>query len=90
MRVAHRLARLDAEQDFLRARIGVRQVMAIVGRDQRNSRFLRKAHDLGIYALLDFQPLILNFEVEIVFAENIPQTIGRLARLIGFSSTSPS
>ena len=41
MRVAHRLAGLNAEQDFLRPGIRVSQIMAIVGRNQGNAGLFR-------------------------------------------------
>ena len=83
MRIAHRLARLDAEQDFLGARVGVRQIVAIIRRDQRNSRLARQAHNFRIDALFDFQALVLNLQKKIPFAENIAQAVRGFARLIG-------
>ncbi len=40
--VAHRLASLDAQQHFMRPRVFLRDVVAIVGGDHRHSQFLRQ------------------------------------------------
>src|SRR5207245_7790050 len=76
VRVAHGLAGLNAQQNFLSVRIFVMQVMAIVGGDQRNTGFFREANEFGVHALLDLHALVLNLKKEIAFAENIPQAVG--------------
>ena len=58
--------------------------MAVVGGDQRNAGFFRQPHQVAIDARLDFQPLVLHFEEEIAFAENIAQAVGVRARLVVF------
>src|ERR1700730_2556182 len=67
MRIAHGLACLNAEQDFLGSSIGVSQVMAVIGGDQRNACFPRETDDFRIDALFDFQALVLNFPKVISF-----------------------
>ena len=70
--IAHGLAGLNAQQDFLRVGIVVMQIVAVVRRYQRNSGLLRQSHQIRVHALLDFEALILNLEKEIIFSENVP------------------
>ncbi len=60
MRIAHGLAGLDAQQNFLGVRVGVFQVVAIVGGHQRNAGFFRETHEVRIDGPLDIQALVLN------------------------------
>ncbi len=82
--VAHGLAGLDAEQHFLSVSVFVMKVMTIVGGDERYTGFFRKTDQFAVDIFFDRQPLILNFEEEIAFAEHIAQTVSILARLIVF------
>jgi hypothetical protein len=84
MRVAHRLAGLNAEQDFLRVRVGVPEVVAIVRGDQGDAGLARQTDDFGVDALFDFEPLVLNFEEEIVLSENVAQAVRCFASLVRF------
>src|SRR5258707_792180 len=83
MRVAHGLAGLNAEQNFLSARVGVGEVVAIIGRDERNSGFTREADDFRIDALFDFESLILDLQEKVSLAENIAQAVRGFASLVG-------
>ena len=83
MRIAHRLAGLNAEQDFLSVRIGVCQIVAIVRGDEGNSGFTREADDFRIDALFDFQSLILDFQKKVSLAENIAEAVSGFAGLVG-------
>ncbi len=58
------------------------QIVAIVGGDQRDSRFAREADDFRIDLLLDFQSLVLNLQEEIPFSKDVAQAISGFARLI--------
>ena len=58
------------------------QIVAIVGGHQRDAGFFREADEVLIDALFDFQALVLNFQEEIPFAENIAQPVGVFARLV--------
>ena len=91
MRVAHGLAGLNAQQDFLRVRVVVMQIVAIVGGHQRNSGFFRQPHQFRVHAFLDFQPLILNLQEEIVLCRKY-RAAGRhsLCAWSYFSSTTAS
>src|SRR3984957_10588624 len=82
--IAHCLAGLDAEQDFLSVRVAVMQIVAIVGGNERDAGFFGEPDEVFVYALLDFQPLVLNFEKEITFSENVLETISILSRKIEF------
>ena len=82
MRVAHGLAGLDAEQDFLSVRVFVVEIVAIVGGDKGDAGFLGEADELAVDALFDGQALVLNFEEEIAFAENVAEAVGVFAGLV--------
>ncbi len=82
--VAHRLAGLNAQQNFLGVRVFVMQVMAVVGRHQRNPGLFRKPHQMRIHTLLDLQSLILNLQKEILFSKYIAQAVCILASAIVF------
>ena len=84
MGIAHGLAGLDAQQDFLGVSVVVVEIVAIVGGDQRNARFLGQAHEVAVDALFDFEALVLNFEKEISFSKNIAEAVGVFARLVKF------
>ncbi len=75
VRIRHGLAGLDAHQDFLRASVGLRQVVAIVGGDQRDAAFPREPHQFPIEGLVDVQALVLHLEKKIAFAEDVLETM---------------
>ena len=64
--VVHRLAGLDAEQDFVRAGVLFAEVVGIVGGDEREAGFLREAVELGGEALVLFEVVVLDFEEEVI------------------------
>ena len=82
--VAHGLAGLNAHQDFLSVGIGLREVVAVVRGDQRDAGFFREAHEVAIDADVLLETLVLHFEEEISFAENIAQAVGAFLGLIVF------
>ena len=69
--VAHRLAGLDAEQDFVGARVFLAQVVGIVGGHQRQAGFLREAVQLRREPAVLLQVMVLHFEEEVVAAEDV-------------------
>ena len=69
--------RLDTHQHVLGACIGLRDVMTVVGGHKGNSRLSREPHQLRINALLLGNPVVLNFEEEIAFAEDVSQVVSR-------------
>src|SRR5258708_30247365 len=56
------------------------QIVAIVGGDDGDAGFLGEPHEVFVYALLNFQALVLNFEEKVAFAEDVAEAIGVLAR----------
>ena len=69
------------------ARVAAMQVVAIVGRDQRQAG---GAADLAQRIVeRRVQAVVLQFEIEAVL-ENVRVTLGRLARLVGPPRTKPS
>ena len=73
------LAGLNAEHHILRVGIVLTEIVAIVGRDQRDAEFLLQLHEVGLDARLLRQALVLNFEIEISFAENVAKGNGGFA-----------
>ena len=85
--IGERLAGLDAEQDFVGARVAAMQVVAIVGGDQRQAG---GAADLAQRVVeRRVQAVVLQFEVEAVL-ENARVALGRLARLVDAPRAQPS
>ena len=82
IRIAHGLAGLDAEQNFLGVSVVVMKVVTIVGGHERDAGLFRKTDQFAIDVFFDRQSLVLNFEEEIAFAENVAQAVSILARLI--------
>ena len=84
MRVAHGLAGLDAEQDFLSVSVVVVEIVAIVGGDEGDAGFFGETNELRVDALFDGEALILNLEEEIAFAEDVAEAVGVFAGLVEF------
>ena len=71
VRVVHVFIGLDAEQHVLGGSILPFHVMDIVGDNQLHAVFFRKDMQLPVDGPLFFQVVVLHFQKEIVFAENI-------------------
>src|ERR1035437_3049986 len=69
--VAHGFAGLDAEQDFVRAGVVAAQIVRVVGDHQRRAGFRRQPVDRRYQALVLFEVVVLDFEEEIAFAEDV-------------------
>ena len=82
LRIGHGFAGLNAEQHFLGASIGAREVVAIVRGHQRDATLAREPHEMAIHRAIDLEALVLHFEEEIAFAENIAQPIGGVASIV--------
>ena len=54
-------------------RVAVVEIVAVVRGDERNAGFLGEADKIPVDALLDFETLVLNFEEEIAFAEDVAE-----------------
>ena len=78
--IVNGLASLDAEHHVLRMSIFFTKVVAVIGRNQRQAHIFFKPEQSGMNAVLHRQALVLNFEIEIVFAENVAMSGGRVAR----------
>ena len=74
------LAGLDAQHDVLRVGVVFAEIMAVVGGDQRQAEIFFQLEEAGMDAVLHLQPLILDFEKEVLFAENIGESAGGRAR----------
>src|SRR5438270_4524622 len=57
-------------------------VMAVVGGDERNAKFFFQPQQVRTNLLLEREPLILNLEKEVVFAEDVAIGGGRVPRRI--------
>ena len=79
VRVRHGLAGLDAQQDFVRAGVVLAQIMRIVGGDQRNAGVGRQAIDQRQHARVLLQAVILQFQEEILLAEQVGVFVGQAA-----------
>ena len=81
VQVGHGLAGLNAQQNFVRARVGLAQVVGIVGGHQRDagvgSQAMHQRHDFGV----GLQAVILQFEEEILGAEQVGVFVGDAARV---------
>ncbi len=71
VRIGHRLPRLDAKQDLVRPYVIVRQVMRVVGSDQRNTCVSRESLDLAHDDPILVKAMVLQFEEEVLFPEHV-------------------
>ena len=74
--VANGFAGLDAEHDVLGVGVVFAEIVAVVGGDQRQAEIFFQLEEAGMDAVLHFQALILNLEIEILFAENVGEGSG--------------
>ena len=77
--IVDRLAGLDADHHVLRVRVIFAEVVAVVSRDQRQTEILFELQQVRLNALLVGNALVLNFEIEITFAEDVGEGRGGLA-----------
>ncbi len=80
--VVNGLAGLDAQHDVLGVGVVFAEVMAIVGGHQRQAKIFFQLEEAGMDAVLHLQTLILDFQKEVFFAENIGERSGGRARSI--------
>ena len=74
------LASLNADHYVLRVRVVLAQIVAVVGRHQRNAEFLLQLQQVGLDPLLFRDTLVLDLEIEIPFAEDVTEGNGGIAR----------
>ena len=80
--IGHGFAGLDAHQNFVRAGVFAAQVVGVVGGDERDAGFDGEAIDLRDEALVLFEAVVLNFEEEIVFAEDVAIGVSEAAGIV--------
>ena len=73
------LPRLDAHHDILRVGVVLAEVVTVVGRHQRQAEVFFQPEQAGMNPAFLLETLILNFQEEILRAENIAIGGGRLA-----------
>ena len=81
-RIAERLPRADAEQDVVRVRVGLTQVMHVVGADQRKLQIARDRGKSRVDGALLLDAVPLHFEEEIVRPQNVAVGGGRRDSLL--------
>ena len=69
--VVDRFAGLDADHHVLRVRVVFAEVVAVVGRDQRQAEIFFQLERSGWMRCSSRQALVLNLEKEIALAENV-------------------
>ncbi len=79
-RILDGLARLYADHHVLGVGVLFAEIVAVVGRDQRNAGVLAQAQQVGADLVLLLQALVLNLEEEILCAEELAEEAGSLAR----------
>ena len=82
VRIGHGLAGLNAQQDFMRARVVLAQIVRIVGGHQRNAGVGRQAIDQRQHARVRLQAVILQFQEEILRAEQVGVFVGHALGLV--------
>src|SRR5579885_2152719 len=85
--VRHRLSGLDAEQDLVRLGVAAMEVVAIVGRDYRQSDLARDVAQRVIDWRM--QAVVLKLDIEAI-AESLRIPFGSLARLVHPALPEPS
>src|SRR6185437_4859451 len=71
VRILNALAGLNAHHHVLCMRVVLAEIVAVVGRDQWNTEIFLKPEQAGMNSVLHLQALVLNFEEEILPAENV-------------------
>ncbi len=80
---------VDAQHGVLRAGILGAHIVGIVGGEQRGVQLLRDLQQVVGHLLFDVQPVIHEFDIEIVASEDVLQFAGRAQRLVELPQTQP-
>ena len=83
VRVLERVARLDAEERLVRARVLVPEVMHVTRRDGRYAALRRELLEQRIDALLDVEVRVLQLDVDVVLAEDRGEPVELAFRVVG-------
>jgi hypothetical protein len=75
VRILERVARLDAEQRLVRARVLVKQVVDVAGRDQRQPGRAGQLRELRVDPLLDLETGVLDLDVGRLLAEDLREPV---------------
>ena len=78
--VVNGLAGLDAQHDVLGVSVVFAEVVAVIGGNERQTKFFFQLEKARMDAVLHLQALILNLEIKILFAENVCEGSGGRAR----------
>ncbi len=70
--IQHRLPGLDAEEHLVRLRVLAGEVVAVVGRDDRDPHLPAQGENSPRRGLLVGEPVVLNFQEVVIGAEEIP------------------
>jgi len=75
VRVLERVARLDAEQRLVRARVLMTQVVDVARGDERQARRARQLGELRVDPLLDLEACVLDLDVGRPLAEELGEAV---------------
>ena len=78
--IVHRLARLDAQQHVVALRVLFPQIVGIVGTHQRDARLAVQPQKTPVHLGLLGDAVILQFQIEVLFTEDVPHGQGVLLR----------
>jgi hypothetical protein len=81
--VVDRLAGADAEQNVVRLRVALPQVVHVVGRHERQVELFGQWHEAAVDDQLLLDPLILHLEEEVVLPHDVAEPRGRFERRPG-------
>ena len=87
--VGHHAARGDAEQVLVGVRVGLVDVVGVVGRDRRDAEVLRQPQQTLADPRLDREPVVHQLEEEVVAAEDVLELRRRGARLVVVADAQP-
>jgi hypothetical protein len=82
VRVLERVAGLDAEERLVRVGVGLREVVDVARRDERQVGLGGELGELGIDALLHLEPGVLQLDVGVVAAEDLREPVEVVARVL--------
>ena len=75
VRVLERVARLDAEQRLVRARVLVQEVVDVAGRDERQLPLFGERDEVRVDPRLRLEVRVLELDVDVVAAEDLRQPV---------------
>src|SRR6202042_1728902 len=75
--IVNRFAGLNTQHYVLRVRIVLAKIVAVIGRHQRKSEILLQLEESRMDLVLHRETLVLNLEIEIVFAEDVDKSSRR-------------